>query len=80
MTRRLPSPPRTLAVAQRSGKRAEHADADANRNANFPILDAKGTLVPSGPIVDAARNREVFDRQYKAEFEADWAKTVELVR
>ena len=58
------------------GTRAEHADADANRNAHFPILDTKGTLVCQWATFDAARNREVFDHYVEAEFEADWAATV----
>ncbi len=58
------------------GTRAEHADADANRNAHFPIVDAKGMLVCEWATFDAARNREVFDHFVEAEFEADWAATV----
>ena len=62
-------------VAQR-----KHRNAHANRGAGFRIGSHTGALNARWNSYDAARNREVFDRQYNTEFEADWAKTVELVR
>jgi len=60
-------------VAQR-----KHCKAHANRGAGFRIGKHTGALNARWSSYDAARNREVFDRHYDAEFEADWAKTVEL--
>jgi hypothetical protein len=59
------------------GTAGEHVDAHANRSAHFGILDDKGTFACEWGLLDAARNREVFDRFLEAEFEADWAWTVE---
>jgi hypothetical protein len=58
--------------------RARHRSAHANRGAGFRIGKHAGGLNARWSTYDASRNREVFDRQFDAEFEADWAKTVEL--
>ncbi len=55
-----------------------HQSAHANRTAGFRIGKHTGTLTARWSAYDADRNREVFDRQYDTEFEADWNKTVEL--
>lgn len=56
----------------------KHRNSHANRGAWFQIGEHAGSLSVHWSSYDAARNREVFDRQYESEFEADWAKTVEL--
>ena len=58
--------------------RRRHQSAHANRTAGFRIGKHGGTLTARWSAYDADRNREVFDRQFDAEFQADWAKTVEL--
>jgi len=58
--------------------RDRHRSAHANRGAGFRIGKHSGGLNARWSAYDASRNREVFDRQFDAEFEADWAKTVEL--
>jgi hypothetical protein len=58
--------------------RRRHAKAHARRTANFRIGKVAGSLHCEWGTFDAARNQEIFDRFYNAEFEADWAKTVEL--
>jgi hypothetical protein len=58
--------------------RRKQRNAHASRGAWFRIGSHTGALNARWSGYDAARNREVFDRQYDAEFEADWAKTVEL--
>jgi hypothetical protein len=60
-------------VAQR-----KHRNAHTNRGAWFRIGSHAGGLNARWSSYDADRNREVFDRQFEAEFEADWARTVEL--
>ena len=59
-------------------ERQRHRNAHANRGGGFRIGQHSGSLKARWSAYDACRNREVFDRQYDAEFEADWAKTVEL--
>ncbi len=59
------------------GTRAEHADAHEHRGAHFGIAGPKGSFAVEWGSVDAARNREVYDKFCEAEFEADWAWTVE---
>ena len=55
-----------------------HRSAHANRTAGFRIGEHAGTFSARWSAYDTSRNREVFDRQFDAEFEADWAKTVAL--
>lgn len=57
---------------------SRHRNAHANRGGGFWIGTHAGGLNARWSAYDASRNREVFDRQYNAEFEADWAKTVDL--
>jgi hypothetical protein len=58
--------------------RRHHAEAQARRTARFTIGSASGSLHCEWGTLDAACNQEIFERFYNAEFEADWAKTVEL--
>jgi hypothetical protein len=59
------------------GTSSEHSDADDNRSSHFGLAGGKGTLGCEWGALDAARNREVYDKFCEAEFEADWAWTVE---
>jgi hypothetical protein len=57
--------------------RAERAEIDQRRDAHMSIVDGKGTLLAQFGDLDAARNREIFERFVQAEFERDWAETLE---
>ncbi len=59
------------------GTRTQHADAHERRGAHFGIAGPKGSFAVEWGALDAARNREVYDKFCEAEFEADWAWTVE---
>src|SRR5262249_41268470 len=52
--------------------RRRHALARAARRGFLQIGEHAGTLVCHWDAYDAARNREILDRQLVAEFETDW--------
>ena len=59
------------------GAHRDREQSHTNRNAHFFEFQGQGTLVAQWGDVDTALNQPIFDRFVQAEWESDWAWTVE---
>ena len=57
------------------GVQADRAEVAERRDAHLSIVDGQGTLLATFGDLDAARNREIFERFIQAEFDRDWKTT-----
>jgi hypothetical protein len=65
-----------LVLIHDTSAKTRHAAAHDNREATFGMGEAGGRLVATFGSLDAARNREILDKERERQFDKDWEWTV----
>jgi Domain of unknown function (DUF222) len=68
---------RFVMLADVDGAHRDREHSHEARTAHFTEFQGQGTLIAQWGDLDTEINREIYDRQVQAEWEADWALTVQ---